>query len=190
MAERIGRKWVSPAPFSLSKNGFLVRFVICTSSYWLGQQSFTNLVMLCRTVIACKSHEVLKRDGVTLLCWWGNIHKFCISDEVTSYSQSMYLTIPVIIRAWILLKNACCVISVVYINIDEEMFLLLSTECRNCRKPRDAPDPADTWRKNNVIMTSKRRRFDVMMALLLRRVPGGGEFNIRVNSWEHLSLQR
>ena len=124
MAERIGPKWVSP--FSLPKNGFLVRFVICTSSYWLGQQSFTNLIMLCRTVIACKSHEVLKRDGVTLLCWWGNIHKFCLSDEVTSYSQSMYLTIPVIIRAWILLQNACCVISVVYTNIDEEMFYFWS----------------------------------------------------------------
>ena len=66
MAERIGRKWAGP--FSLSENGFLVRFVICTSNYWLGQQSFTNLIMLCRTVIACKSHEVLKRDGVTLLC--------------------------------------------------------------------------------------------------------------------------
>ena len=120
MAERIGRKWASP--FSLSKNDFLVRFVICTSSYWLGQQSFTNLIMLCRTVIAYKRREVLKRDGVTLLCWWGNIHKFCISDEVISCSQSMYLTIPVIIRAWILLKNSCFVISVVYMDIDEEMF--------------------------------------------------------------------
>ena len=138
MAERIGRKWASP--FSLSKNDFPVRFVICTSSYWLGQQSFTNLIMLCRTVIAYKRREVLKRDGVTLLCWWGNIHKFCISDEVTSCSQSMYLTIPVIITAWILLKNSCFVISVVYMNIDEEMFLLLvSSECRNRRKTRDTP---------------------------------------------------
>ena len=33
--------------------------------------------------------------------------------------------------------------------------------------------PADTRRNNNVIMTSKRRRFDVMMTLLLRRVPVG-----------------
>ena len=64
----------------------------------------TNLVRLCLTVIAFISREVLKSDGVTLLCWWGNIHKFCISDEVTSYSQSMYLTISVIIRAWTLLK--------------------------------------------------------------------------------------
>ena len=85
-------------------NGFLVRFVVCTSSYWFGQQSFTNLIMMCYAVIAYKSREVLKRDGVTLLCWWGNIHKFCISDEVTSYLQSMYFTIPVITRAWILLK--------------------------------------------------------------------------------------
>ena len=160
-----------------------MRFVICTSSYWLGQQSLTNLIMLCRTVIACKSHEVLKRGGVTLLCWWGNIHKFCISDEVTSYSQSMYFTIPVIIRAWILLKNTCCVITVVYINIDEEMFLLLvSTECRNCRKTRDAPGPADTWRKNNVIMTSWWRYYCVVCPL--------GVFNMHVISWEHLSLQR
>ena len=59
---------------------------------------------MCYAVIAYKRREVLKRDGVTLLCWWGNIHKFCISDEVTSYLQSMYFTIPVIIRAWILLK--------------------------------------------------------------------------------------
>ena len=65
MAERIGRKWVSP--FSLSKNGFLVRFVVGTSSYWLGQQSFTNLIVLCRTVIAHKNHGILKHDGVTLL---------------------------------------------------------------------------------------------------------------------------
>ena len=33
--------------------------------------------------------------------------------------------------------------------------------------------PAGTWRINNVIMTSKRRRFDVIMTLLLRRVPAG-----------------
>ena len=32
--------------------------------------------------------------------------------------------------------------------------------------------PADTQRKNNVIMTSK-RRFDVVTMLLLRRVPVG-----------------
>ena len=81
--------------------------------------------MLCRAVIAYKSREVLKRDGVTLLYWWGNIHKFCISDEVTSYSQSMYLTISAII--WILLKShvwsyrGC-------ININKEnVFLVLFT---------------------------------------------------------------
>ena len=102
MAERIGRKWVSPV--SPSKHVFLVRFVVCTRSYWLTQQSFTNLIILCRTVVAYKSHEVLKHDGVTLLCWWGNIHKCCVSDVVTSYSQSMYFTISVVIRAWILLK--------------------------------------------------------------------------------------
>ena len=31
--------------------------------------------------------------------------------------------------------------------------------------------PADTRRKNNVIITSKRRRFDVIMTLFLRHVP-------------------
>ena len=66
MAERIGRKWVSP--FSPYKNDFLERFLVCTSSYWFGQQSFTNLIVLCRAAIAYKSREVLKRDGVTLLC--------------------------------------------------------------------------------------------------------------------------
>ena len=63
-----------------------------------------RLIMVCRNTIAYKSREVLKRDGVTLLCWWGNIHKFCVAHEVTSYSQSMYLTIWVTINAWILLK--------------------------------------------------------------------------------------
>ena len=33
--------------------------------------------------------------------------------------------------------------------------------------------PTDTWRNNNVIITSKRRRFDVIMTLLWRRVPAG-----------------
>ena len=32
----------------------------------------------------------------------------------------------------------------------------------------------DRWRNNNVIITSKRRRFDVKMTLLLRRVPAAG----------------
>ena len=31
--------------------------------------------------------------------------------------------------------------------------------------------PIDTWRNNNVIFTSKQRRFDVIMTSLLRRVP-------------------
>ena len=35
------------------------------------------------------------------------------------------------------------------------------------------PNPADTWRNNNVIMTSKRRRFDVIITLSLRHVPVG-----------------
>ena len=52
MAERIGRKWVSP--FSLSENGFLVYFVVCTSCYWLGQQSG-----LSRCSISCRN-----------LMWW------------------------------------------------------------------------------------------------------------------------
>ena len=33
--------------------------------------------------------------------------------------------------------------------------------------------PTDTWRNNNVIITSKRHRFDVIMTLLLRRVSTG-----------------
>ena len=33
--------------------------------------------------------------------------------------------------------------------------------------------PVDTQRNNNVIMTSKRRRFDIIITLLLRRVPTG-----------------
>ena len=114
-------------------------FALCTSSYWFRQHSFTNLIMTCCIVIAYKSREVLKRDGVTLLCWWGNIHKFCISDEVTSYLQFIYFTIPVIIRAWILLQNSCFTISMVYryINIDGEIFLfLVSTDCKNCGKTR------------------------------------------------------
>ena len=81
-----------------------MRFLVCTSSYWLGQQSFTNLIVLCRDVIAYKFREVLKHDGVTLLCWWGNIYKFCVSDEVTSYFQSIYLTLSVIIRACLFWK--------------------------------------------------------------------------------------
>ena len=36
--------------------------------------------------------------------------------------------------------------------------------------------PEGTWRNNNVIMTPKRRRFDVIMTLLLRRVSAGGMF--------------
>ena len=78
-----------------------MRFLGGTGSYWLGQQSFIKFIVLCRAVIAYKSREVLKRDGVTLLCWWGNIYTFCISDEVTSYLQSMYPTISVITRAWV-----------------------------------------------------------------------------------------
>ena len=38
--------------------------------------------------------------------------------------------------------------------------------------------PADTWRNDNVIITSKRRRFDVMMTLLLRRMSAGQRVNI------------
>ena len=33
--------------------------------------------------------------------------------------------------------------------------------------------PVGTQRNDNVIITSKRRRFDVIMTLLLRRVPAG-----------------
>ena len=145
MAERIGRKWVSP--FSPFKNGFLVRFVVCASSFWHGQQSFTNLVVLCRTVIAYKSREVLNRDVVTLLCWWGNIHKFCVSDEVTSYSQSMYLTISVIIRACILLKIRVLSYRDVYISTGK-CFLLVSTKWRNCRKTLDA---AGDWHSCQIL---------------------------------------
>ena len=38
--------------------------------------------------------------------------------------------------------------------------------------------PADIRRNNNDIMTSKRRRFDVIMVLLLRHVPAGQEFRL------------
>ena len=34
-------------------------------------------------------------------------------------------------------------------------------------------NPADTWRKNNVIITSEQRRFDVIMTLSSRPVPAG-----------------
>ena len=43
--------------------------------------------------------------------------------------------------------------------------LLLSCSLRPVRS-----NPADTWRKNNVIITSKRRRWDLIMTLFLRRV--------------------
>ena len=33
--------------------------------------------------------------------------------------------------------------------------------------------PEDTWRNNNIIITLKLGRFDVMIALLLRRVSAG-----------------
>ena len=35
--------------------------------------------------------------------------------------------------------------------------------------------PMDTRGKNNLIMASKQRRFDVIMTLLMRRVPVGHE---------------
>ena len=38
-------------------------------------------------------------------------------------------------------------------------------------------DPADTCRNNNVIITSKRRRFDVIM-MLLRHVPTGYTYGL------------
>ena len=38
--------------------------------------------------------------------------------------------------------------------------------------------PAGTRRNNNVIMTSKRRRFDVIMTSLLRHVPTGLVYNV------------
>ena len=39
-------------------------------------------------------------------------------------------------------------------------------------------NPADTWRNNNVIMTSKRRRFDEIMTLSMRGVSAGNAFRI------------
>ena len=48
--------------------------------------------------------------------------------------------------------------------------------------------PADTQRKNNVIMTPKRRRdviFDVVMTLLMRRVPVGyHQISLSQSGWE------
>ena len=52
-------------------------------------------------------------------------------------------------------------------------------------------NPVDTRRNNNVILTSKRRRFDVKMTLLLRRVPVGkslatltlGSSKINLHCW-------
>ena len=38
--------------------------------------------------------------------------------------------------------------------------------------------PTDTWRNNNVILTSKRCRFDVIMTLLLSRVSTGSGFGV------------
>ena len=41
--------------------------------------------------------------------------------------------------------------------------------------------PADTWRNNNVIMASKRRRFDVKITLLLRRAPAGTKLDSSIH---------
>ena len=41
--------------------------------------------------------------------------------------------------------------------------------------------PADTRRKSNDMMTSKRSRFDVAIMLLLRRVPVGQAYMAKLN---------
>ena len=45
------------------------------------------------------------------------------------------------------------------------------------------PNPADTQRNDDVIITSKRRRFDVIMTLLLRHVPAGQYAYCGVVTW-------
>ena len=61
------------------------------------------------------------------------------------------------------------------------------------------PHPTGTLRNNNVIMTSKRRRFDVIVTLLLRRVSAGVHrldiFSDSVpvevvSSWKFIAAQR
>ena len=47
-------------------------------------------------------------------------------------------------------------------------------------------NPADTQRNNNVIMTSRRRRFDAIMTLSLRRVSIGGQ--IMYKGHQYLAL--
>ena len=59
----------------------------------------------------------------------------------------------------------------------EQIYQKLDRQIGPNTKLTDCNGPADTRRKNNVIMTSKRRRdffFDVKMTLLSRRVPVGG----------------
>ena len=51
-------------------------------------------------------------------------------------------------------------------DIDIEIHVFRQGKLQNCH-------PTGTRRKNSVIMTSKRRRFDVIMTLLLRFVPFG-----------------
>ena len=46
-------------------------------------------------------------------------------------------------------------------------------KCRGNIADRSVTFPASTRRNNSVIITSKRRRFDVIMTLLLRCVPAG-----------------
>ena len=63
------RKWVSP--FSPSKLGFSVHFVMFTSRHWLRQHRLTNWIMLWWTAIGYLTREISKRvyqgcvDGVT-----------------------------------------------------------------------------------------------------------------------------
>ena len=115
----------------------LVHFVVCTSSYWLGQQSFTNLIMLCRVVISYKNREGLNRDGVTLLCWWGNIHNFERGNIIFAIYMSYYPSYHQgrdLLKIHVLTYRGC-------INIDGENGEFTSCIASNINTTESCPTP-------------------------------------------------